>query len=73
MTKNFNFSGFGVQLTKRQKILTPEKREEKERLNVCTRVPSIEPRSMISMITIFCDFIQFSAKKWRFSKKTMLR
>jgi hypothetical protein len=24
------------------------------------------------MITIFCDFRQFSAKKWRFSQKTML-
>jgi hypothetical protein len=24
------------------------------------------------MITIICDFCQFSAKKWRFFKKTML-
>jgi hypothetical protein len=24
------------------------------------------------MITIFCDFRQFSAKKWRFSQKPML-
>jgi hypothetical protein len=24
------------------------------------------------MITIFCDFLQFSAEKWRFSLKPML-
>jgi hypothetical protein len=24
------------------------------------------------MITFFCDFCQFSAKKWRFSQKPML-
>jgi hypothetical protein len=27
----------------------------------------------IVMITIFCDFCQFSAKNWRFSQKPMLR
>jgi hypothetical protein len=46
--------------------------DKKESFHMGPMAPARQWRPRVDvMITIFCDFCQFSAKKWRFSQKPM--